>query len=106
MLFRAGLCITCFVIVAFGISGPASAEWYVAGEAGVNFADRLANISGTGILAGVVPRDQSFDLAIRSATVPSSDTFPSTAGSASRAKSSTALRISRDWITVPGSICE
>ena len=39
---------------------PALAEWYVAGEAGVNFADRLANISGTGGLAGLSAPD--FDL--------------------------------------------
>jgi opacity protein-like surface antigen len=63
MPIRAGLFVTCLVIGAFGISGPASAEWYVAGQAGVNFADRLADISGTGILAGVPSRDQDFDLA-------------------------------------------
>ena len=31
---------------------PASAEMYVAGEAGVNFADRINSIAGTGPLAG------------------------------------------------------
>ena len=39
---------------------PASAEWYVAGDVGVNFADRLTGISGTGDLAGLQAPD--FDL--------------------------------------------
>jgi opacity protein-like surface antigen len=60
---RSGLVVACLVAGASVIPSLALAEWYVAGEAGVNFADRLANISGTGILAGVTPRDQSFDLA-------------------------------------------
>ena len=32
---------------------PAPAEWYVAAQAGVNFADPLRNIRGTGTLAGL-----------------------------------------------------
>src|SRR3712207_2554304 len=32
---------------------PASAEWYVAGQVGANFADPLRNIRGTGTLAGL-----------------------------------------------------
>lgn len=32
---------------------PASAEWYVAGQVGVNFADPLRNVRGTGTLAGL-----------------------------------------------------
>jgi hypothetical protein len=31
----------------------ANAEWYVAGQAGVNFADPLRNVRGTGTLAGL-----------------------------------------------------
>lgn len=38
----------------------ASAEWYVAGQAGVNFADQLSDISGTGSLSGF--RAPDFDL--------------------------------------------
>lgn len=34
-------------------SPQASAEWYVAGQAGVNFADPLRNVRGTGTLAGL-----------------------------------------------------
>ena len=41
---------------------PAQAEWYVAGDVGVNFADRLTGISGTGDLTGVAPRSPNFDL--------------------------------------------
>jgi opacity protein-like surface antigen len=39
---------------------PARAEWYVAGNVGANFADRITGISGTGDLTGQQPRD--FDL--------------------------------------------
>lgn len=38
----------------------AMAEWYVAGQAGVNFADQLSDISGTGNLSGF--RAPDFDL--------------------------------------------
>lgn len=40
----------------------ARAEWYVAGDVGANFADRLTGISGTGDLTGVEPRSPNFDL--------------------------------------------
>jgi opacity protein-like surface antigen len=39
---------------------PASAEWYVAGQVGVNFADQLSDIRGTGAQAG--GRAPDFDL--------------------------------------------
>ncbi len=42
------------------ITIPAQAEWYVAGDVGANFADRITGISGTGDLTGQQPRD--FDL--------------------------------------------
>ena len=58
-----GLFLAWLSIATFGMPSPAPAEWYVAGDVGVNFADRLANISGTGSLAGVEPRDPDFDLA-------------------------------------------
>ena len=41
---------------------PVQAEWYVAGDVGANFADRLTGISGTGDLTGVAPRSPNFDL--------------------------------------------
>ena len=44
------------------IAIPVQAEWYVAGGVGVNFADRLTGISGTGDLTGVAPRSPNFDL--------------------------------------------
>ena len=40
----------------------AQAEYYVAGQIGVNFADRLKNIEGTGSLVSVPPIVSSFDL--------------------------------------------
>jgi opacity protein-like surface antigen len=44
------------------IAVPAWAEWYVAGDVGANFADRLTGISGTGDLTGFEPRFPNFDL--------------------------------------------
>ena len=44
------------------ITIPAQAEWYVAGDVGANFADRLTGISGTGDLTGFEPRFPNFDL--------------------------------------------
>jgi len=58
----AGLFVAWLSIATFGIPSPASAEWYVAGDVGVNFADRLTGISGTGDLTGVEPRSPDFDL--------------------------------------------
>ncbi|WP_447979484.1 outer membrane protein [Candidatus Nitrospira bockiana] len=45
-------------------TGVAGAEWYVAGQFGLNFADRLTDISGTNSLANpsIVPRFEDFDL--------------------------------------------
>ena len=40
--------------------GHSTAEWYVAGQAGVNFADRLKNVQGTGPSSGLLFPD--FDL--------------------------------------------
>ncbi len=48
--------------VLSSIAIPARAEWYVAGDVGANFADRLTGISGTGDLAGFAPRSPNFDL--------------------------------------------
>ena len=57
-----GLVVAWLSIATFGLPRSASAEWYVAGDVGVNFADRLTGISGTGDLTGVEPRFPNFDL--------------------------------------------
>jgi opacity protein-like surface antigen len=46
-----------------GAGSTAMAEWYVAGQAGINFADRMKNIQGTGILQPF----QAPDFALKSA---------------------------------------
>ena len=56
----AGLVVAWLSIATFGMPSPASAEWYVAGDVGANFADRLTGISGTNGLEGRFPPD--FDL--------------------------------------------
>jgi len=56
----AGLFVAWLAIATFGIPSPASAESYVAGDIGVNFADRLTGITGTGDLTGLQAPD--FDL--------------------------------------------
>ncbi|HJU06809.1 MAG TPA: outer membrane beta-barrel protein [Nitrospiraceae bacterium] len=43
-------------------AGETSAEWYVAGQVGPTFADRLSDIGGTGSLTTVPPRFPNFDL--------------------------------------------
>lgn len=48
--------------IMFNGSPPASAETYVAGTAGVNFADRINSIAGTGSLAGVPGPLEDWDL--------------------------------------------
>ena len=58
----AGLFVAWLSIATFGMPSPISAEWYVAGDVGVNFADRITGISGTGDLTGAEPRFPSFDL--------------------------------------------
>jgi len=58
----AGLFVAWLALAASGMPSPAAAEWYVAGDVGVNFADRLTGISGTGDLTGVEPRSSDFDL--------------------------------------------
>lgn len=49
-------------LVSSTIMNLASAEMYVAGEAGVNFADRINSIAGTGSQAGVPGPFIDFDL--------------------------------------------
>ena len=44
-------------IVLFGMPTRATAEWYVAGEAGANFADRITGVTGTMGLAGLQSPD-------------------------------------------------
>lgn len=60
ILIAAGLFVAWLSIAAFGLPSPASAEWYVAGGVGANFADRLTGISGTNGLEGFEAPD--FDL--------------------------------------------
>ena len=50
----AGLVLAWLLIATFGIPGPASAEMYVAGTVGVNFADRITGISGTNGREGTI----------------------------------------------------
>lgn len=49
-------------VLALGLATEADGEWYVAGQVGPTFADRLANIEGTGPLTTVPPRSPHFDL--------------------------------------------
>ncbi|MBU6479020.1 MAG: outer membrane beta-barrel protein [Nitrospirae bacterium] len=60
ILVATGLFAAWLSIVTFGMTSPACAEWYVAGDVGANFADRLTGISGTNGLAGLQAPD--FDL--------------------------------------------
>ena len=46
--------------VSSSITIPAQAEWYVAGQAGLSFADSLRNVKGTGGLSGLEAPD--FDM--------------------------------------------
>ena len=55
-----GLVVLWLSIVTFGMSSTATAERYVAGTLGVNFADQITGISGTGDLSGFQASD--FDL--------------------------------------------
>ena len=51
--------------VGLATASESYAEWYAAGQFGINFADRLSNIAGTGGLSNpsIEPRFSSFDLA-------------------------------------------
>ena len=56
-------CVFWFTMVTLAAwSHGTQAEYYVAGQIGVNFADRLNDIQGTGSLVTVAPRFNSFDL--------------------------------------------
>ena len=54
--FLSFLLLTAISLIAI----PAQAEWYVAGQAGYNFADALRNVKGTGGLSGL--EAPNFDL--------------------------------------------
>ncbi|HEY5932389.1 MAG TPA: outer membrane beta-barrel protein [Nitrospira sp.] len=60
--FIAGLLTAAVSFTTYCIPHQASAEMYVAGEAGVNFADRINSIAGTGPLAGAPGSFEDFDL--------------------------------------------
>lgn len=81
--------ITGLLIVGLSLATPwlaqrASAETYVAGTAGGNFADRIHSIAGTGSQAGVPdlnpPPIPTLTFKTRSSTVPSLAIFPDTVG--------------------------
>lgn len=56
-------CVLWFAIGGVAVlKHSAQAEYYVAGQVGVNFADRLKDIQGTGSLVTVAPRFENFDL--------------------------------------------
>ena len=52
------ICVGAISLLA--MAGPTRGEWYAAGQVGVNFADRLTNVQGTGSLASL--RAPDFDL--------------------------------------------
>ncbi len=58
----AGVMLTGLSVALFSCLPPASAESYIAGTAGVNFADRINSIAGTGSQAGVPGPFADFDL--------------------------------------------
>jgi opacity protein-like surface antigen len=51
------------------IETAAKGEWYVAGQIGVNFADRLKNVNGTGSLTGQQAQSPGQDFDLKNATV-------------------------------------
>lgn len=57
-----GVVLAGFVFITFNGSPPASAETYIAGTAGVNFADRINSVAGTGPLAGFSGPLEDWDL--------------------------------------------
>ena len=57
---RTGRMLFVCCLLSMYLERPALAEWYVAGHIGVNFADQLTDISGTGNLTGF--RAPNFDL--------------------------------------------
>jgi len=60
---RRAWCAFCAVVLCLhAASDQATAEYYVAGQIGVNFADRLKNIEGTGSLITLPPIVENFDL--------------------------------------------
>jgi opacity protein-like surface antigen len=61
-LLFTGAALACLLCVALWMPGEARGEWYVAGQFGGTFADRLSNIEGTDRLVTVQPRTPDFDL--------------------------------------------
>lgn len=59
---KAGAVASCLAIGLQTQAVPTSAEWYVAGTGGINFADRINSIAGTGSLAGASGPFVDFDL--------------------------------------------
>ncbi len=62
----------CAVTIAISLLATArlaGGEWYVAGQVGVNFADRLANVEGTGSLIGQKAQSPGQDFDLKNATM-------------------------------------
>jgi opacity protein-like surface antigen len=62
MTKRRAWCALWLAVACLPAVEQARAEYYVAGQIGVNFADRLKDIQGTGSLVSLQPIVQSFDL--------------------------------------------
>lgn len=103
ILIAAGLVVAWLSIMTFGMPSPASAEWYVAGDVGANFADRLTGISGTNGLAGLQAPD--FDLKNSVSYGAKLGYFVEHSWFGIEAKSCRPRRTSRIWMTFPVSIC-
>ena len=98
-------CVLWFAIGGVAVlSHSAQAEYYVAGQVGVNFADRLKDIQGTGSLVTVAPRFENFDLKNAVLYGAKLGFFPG--NGPINWMSSTANRTLRGWATFPASICE
>jgi opacity protein-like surface antigen len=59
---RTTLLLLCVIAIMVVAPKPVKAEWYLAGTAGVNFADRINSIGGTGPQAGQPGPFVDFDL--------------------------------------------
>jgi hypothetical protein len=96
--------ITVFLLTGLAAPNHATAEWYAAGAVGPNFADRLTNISGTGILSGFQSPD--WDLKNSLSFGAKVGYFPQHGWLGLRARYFIRHRISRIWEKFLGSIYE
>ena len=84
--FIAGLLTAAVSFTTYCIPHQASAEMYVAGEAGVNFADRINSIAGTGPLAGAPGFLRTLTSKTRLSMAAKLDISPGTVGMGSKPK--------------------